>query len=58
MISHKLADNYVMDDLCCFCYDLLKSFYSVCKNFLLASFMNENEDVFLFLFLKLLYISQ
>ena len=36
MISHRLADDYVMADLFNFGYDLLQSF-------LLASFMNENE---------------
>jgi hypothetical protein len=43
MISHRLADDYVMADLFSFGYDLLQSFCSVCKSFLLASFMNENE---------------
>jgi hypothetical protein len=51
MISHRLADDYVMADLFSFGYDLLQSFCSVCKSFLLTSFMNENE-VFLFFFLK------
>ena len=41
MISHKLADNYVMANLFNFGYNLLQNFYSVCKNFLLASFMND-----------------
>jgi hypothetical protein len=43
MISHRLADDYVMANLFSFDYDLLHNFYSVCKNFLRASFMNENE---------------
>jgi hypothetical protein len=43
MISHRLADDYVMTYLFSFGYDLLKSFCSVCKSFLLANFMNENE---------------
>jgi hypothetical protein len=42
-ISHSLVDNYIMADLFTFVYDLLQSFYSVRKNILLASFMNENE---------------
>ena len=43
MINDRLADDYVMADLFSFGYDLLQNFRSVCKNFLLASFMNENE---------------
>jgi hypothetical protein len=43
MISHRLTDDYVIVDLFSFDYDLLKSFCFVCKNFLLTSFMNENE---------------
>jgi hypothetical protein len=43
MINHRLADDYVMANLFIFCYDLLQSFCPVCKNFLLTSFMNENE---------------
>jgi hypothetical protein len=43
MISHRLADDYIMADLFSFNYDLLQSFCFVCKSFLLASFMNENE---------------
>jgi hypothetical protein len=43
MISHRLADDYVMVDSFNFGYDLLQSFCLVCKNFLLASFMNESE---------------
>jgi hypothetical protein len=43
MISHRLADDYVMTDLFSFGYDLLQSFCFVCKSFLFASFMNENE---------------
>ena len=43
MISHRLANDYVMVDLFSFGYDLLQSFCSVCKSFLLISFMNENE---------------
>jgi hypothetical protein len=43
MISHRLVDYYVMDDLFSFDYDLFQNFCSVCKSFLLASFMNENE---------------
>ena len=47
IISHRLVDDYVMTDLFNFGDDLLQSFCSVCKSFLLASFMNENEE-FLF----------
>ena len=36
-------DDYVMTNLFSFGYDLLQSFYSICKSFLLASFMNENK---------------
>ena len=43
MISYRLTDNYVMIDLFSFDYDLLQSFCSICKSFLLVSFMNENE---------------
>jgi hypothetical protein len=43
IISHRLADDYVMTDLFSFGYDLLQSFCFVCKSFLLVSFMNENE---------------
>jgi hypothetical protein len=43
MISHRLADDYVMVDLFSFSYDLLQSICSVCKSFLLTSFMNENN---------------
>jgi hypothetical protein len=43
MISHRLADDYVMTNLFNFGYDLLQSFCFVCKNVLLASFVNENE---------------
>jgi hypothetical protein len=32
-----------MADLFSFGYDLLQNFFSVCKSFLLASFMNENK---------------
>jgi hypothetical protein len=32
-----------MADLFNFGYDLLQNFFSVCKSFLLASFMNENK---------------
>jgi hypothetical protein len=46
MISYRLADDYAMIDLFSFGYDLLQSFCSVCKSFLLASFMNENEVFF------------
>jgi hypothetical protein len=49
MISHKLTDDYVMADLFSFGYDLLQSFCSICKSFLLAGFMNKNE-VFSFFF--------
>jgi hypothetical protein len=43
MISHKLADDYVITDLFSFGYDLLQNFFSICKSFLLVSFMNENK---------------
>jgi hypothetical protein len=43
IISHRLVDDYVMIDFFSFVYDLLQSFCSLCKSFLLASFMNENE---------------
>jgi hypothetical protein len=43
MISHRLANDYVMADLFSFDYDLLQSFCSVCKSFLLSSFMNKNK---------------
>ena len=43
MISHRLADDYVMADLFSFGYNLLQSFCSICKSFLLISFMNENK---------------
>jgi hypothetical protein len=43
MISHRLTDDYVMTDLFSFGYDLLQSFYSLCQNFLLTSFMNGNK---------------
>ena len=43
MISHRLADDYVMADLFNFGYDLLQSFCSVCKTFLFADFINENK---------------
>jgi hypothetical protein len=43
MISHRLADDYVMVDLFSFGYDLLQSICFVCKSFLLMSFMNENK---------------
>jgi hypothetical protein len=43
MISHRLADDYVIVDLFNIGYDLLRSFCFVCKSFLLTSFMNENE---------------
>ena len=43
MISHRLVDDYVMVDLFSFGYNLPQSFYSVCKSFLLVSFINENE---------------
>jgi uncharacterized protein YebE (UPF0316 family) len=33
MISHRLADDYVMVNLFSFDYDLLQSFCSVCKSF-------------------------
>jgi hypothetical protein len=49
VISHRLADDYIMADLFSFGYDLLQSFCSVCKNFLLTSFMNENEVFSFFL---------
>ena len=53
MISHRLVDDYVMADLFSFLYDLLQSFFYVCKSFFLASFMNENEVfIYLFFFLK------
>ena len=57
MISQRLADDYVMVNLFSFDYDLLQIFCSLYKNFLLVSFMNENE-VFLFLFLFFLKKSQ
>ena len=41
MISHRLIDDYVITDLFSFSYDLLQSFCSICKSFLLASFMKE-----------------
>ena len=43
MISHRLTDNYVLANLFSFDYDLFQSFYSVCKSFLLANFMNVNK---------------
>jgi hypothetical protein len=43
MISHRLVDDYVMANLFSFGYDLLQSFCSLCKSFLLVIFMNENE---------------
>jgi hypothetical protein len=43
MISHRLADDYVMADLFSFGYNLLQSFCSICKSFLLTSFINENK---------------
>ena len=43
MISHRLADDYIIVDLFNFSYDLFQRFCSICKSFLLTSFMNENK---------------
>ena len=48
MISHKLADDYVIADLFSFGYDLLHNFCSVCKNFLFTSFMMIMKYFFFF----------